>query len=229
MNNKPIPTWRELKTDMIITQDNNEPLVLLDEKESRQKGIVFEPKYYLDNIPGAISECYMRQEVLTRLYEAATLLPKGYSFKIFDAWRPYAVQKFLFDKQVKKIVENQEKNTEEATNLACRYVSKPSLNVKTPFVHATGGAIDLTIVDENHQELNMGTGFDAFSGLAATDSFEQSDNEDVKRNRRLLYNVMIAVGFVNYPSEWWHYDFGDAFWASNNNLKNTIYGGIYKI
>lgn len=60
----------------------------------------------------------------------------------------------------------------------------------------------------------MGTLFDDFTDRAWTDHFENyEDNEDVRKNRRLLYNAMIEAGFTNLSSEWWHYDYGDKFWA----------------
>lgn len=63
----------------------------------------------------------------------------------------------------------------------------------------------------------MGTLFDDFTNRAWSNHFESyEDCEDVKKNRRILYNVMIMAGFTNLPSEWWHYDYGDKFWAYFN-------------
>lgn len=60
----------------------------------------------------------------------------------------------------------------------------------------------------------MGTLFDDFTDRAWSDHFENYEQADeVKRNRRLLYNVMIGAGFTNLPSEWWNYDYGDKFWS----------------
>ena len=49
-------------------------------------------------------------------------------------------------------------------------------------------------------------------------------NDEVRDNRRLLYNVMTAAGFTNLPSEWWHFDYGDGMWAQLKN-ENAIYAG----
>ena len=35
--------------------------------------------------------------------------------------------------------------------------------------------------------------------------------EEARDNRRLLYNLMVSVGFVNYQCEWWHYAYGESF------------------
>ncbi|BDR54317.1 hypothetical protein KIMH_04280 [Bombiscardovia apis] len=38
-------------------------------------------------------------------------------------------------------------------------------------------------------------------------------SEDAQANRKLLADAMSAAGFVNYPSEWWHWSYGDAYWG----------------
>ncbi|GAB3977862.1 hypothetical protein GCM10029978_068930 [Actinoallomurus acanthiterrae] len=47
-----------------------------------------------------------------------------------------------------------------------------------------------------------------------------------RANRDLLADVMTAVGFVNYPTEWWHWSFGDRYWAVATGGKSAIYGPI---
>ena len=44
-------------------------------------------------------------------------------------------------------------------------------------------------------------------------------------NRQLLLSSMRAVGFVNYSHEWWHYSYGDRYWAFRTNAPAAIYGG----
>ena len=89
------------------------------------------------------------------------------------------------------------------------YVSLPNENEELPPLHATGGAIDLTIVDvKTKKELDMGIGFDAFSDLTNTDAFEKEGmDETIRENRRILYNAMTKAGFTNLPSEVWHFYF----------------------
>ena len=95
-------------------------------------------------------------------------------------------------------------------------------------LHTTGGAIDVTLVDENGNELNMGTEFDSFAEESATNYFELNNiNREVRNNRRILYNCMIDAGFVNLASEWWHYDFGDRHWANQTN-NSIIYDGVFE-
>lgn len=221
-----IPKWHQIDTTHVVVNENGEALLNIKDSNSR---IVCIPQYYINGIPGATKDCFIRTTVYARLLMALDLLPDGFGFKVFDAWRPYAVQKYLFEKQVEKLEQTENIDFDIAKEKAMRFVSYPSVNPMKPFVHATGGAIDLTIIDKKGKELNMGTSFDDFSPLAATDYYESSLNDEEKNNRRLLYNIMTKAGFSNYPSEWWHYDYGDAFWASEKKNECAIYGGIYKL
>lgn len=38
---------------------------------------------------------------------------------------------------------------------------------------------------------------------------------------------MTSVGFTNYPSEWWHYDYGDLFWAAEAGADCALFGGVF--
>jgi len=44
-----------------------------------------------------------------------------------------------------------------------------------------------------------------------------------KENRQLLIDIMTNVGFVNYPYEWWHWSYGDKYWAYIKKRRFAIY------
>ena len=224
----PVPEQILPDTGNIQLNSMEEPLICIS--ETCRDVMDFEPKYLEQNIPGAIAEVYVRKTVADMLLKATAMLPEGYQFKIYDAWRPAAVQKALFDEyydRLSKEYEGTGKTEEQLKELTMRFVSFPSSDPAKPFVHSTGGAVDLTIVDAEGRELDMGTGFDDFTDAAHTAYFEHAGSEKIRDNRRLLYNVMRAAGFTNYPSEWWHYDFGDRFWAAMNG-RDSIYTGVYE-
>ena len=106
----------------------------------------------------------------------------------------------------------------------------PSDDEEIPPLHSTGGSIDLTLVyTDTKKELDMGVEFDEFSLLTNTNYFEEHNiNDNIKYNRRILYNSMIKAGFTNLPSEVWHYDYGNRAWAFYKKTK-AIYKGIKKI
>ncbi|MDR0246422.1 MAG: D-alanyl-D-alanine dipeptidase [Burkholderia sp.] len=46
------------------------------------------------------------------------------------------------------------------------------------------------------------------------------------RNRQVLSAALTGTGFTNYLSEWWHWSFGDRYWAVIQNESHTIYGPV---
>ena len=231
MNNRnplaPIPNQLFADPNHIDIVSIEDPLICIS--DIFQDIMVFQPKYYECGIPGAIPQIYVRKTVSEMLLSAARALPAGFKLKIFDAWRPFAVQKALYDdyfSNLRQAFEGKLKSDAELHKMASLFVSYPSTDPNSPFVHSTGGAVDLTIVDPSGKELNMGTDFDEFSDAAHTAYFETGSDIEIRDNRRLLYHTMLSAGFTNYPSEWWHYDYGDRFWAAITNRK-SIYPGIY--
>lgn len=106
------------------------------------------------------------------------------------------------------------------------FVSLPSLDPQKPSPHLTGGSVDLTIATLDGLYLDMGTPFDDFSERAHTAFYnDKGGDSPANRNRELLYSCLTSVGFTNYPSEWWHYDYGNQFWGSATG-SNAIYGLI---
>ena len=208
---KPIPEIREPERyiEVCFTEDKFVELTSND-------GMEVEMQYPILGMDFAEKQCFVRQDVYKRLMEAAKMLPDGYKFKILDAWRPFALQKELYEKYAEEIIkEYQLENCSENQRNAviCKFVSDPVEDRIIPPVHTTGGAIDLTIIDANGMELDMGSAFDEFSDRTFTNYYEKEINSKIRDNRRMLYNIMIKAGFTNLPSEWWHYDYGDRFWA----------------
>ncbi len=74
--------------------------------------------------------------------------------------------------------------------------------------HSRGAAVDLTLLDAEGRELDMGTGFDAFTPLShhgRTDIVAAAQH-----NRFVLMGLMTAAGWDFYRNEWWHYQLFDA-------------------
>ena len=141
------------------------------------------------------AECYLRLKTVNALLKAnERFITKGYRIKLFDCYRPLDVQKKMWS-----IVSNPE------------YVADP----KKGSIHNRGGAVDITLVDSNGKELDMGTSFDFF-GIESSHEFENL-SEEVTSNRELLRNGMIRFGFRIFDSEWWHYNLKN---AKKDNLSN---------
>ncbi len=132
------------------------------------------------------ARCYTRVKTAKALIAAnRDFMKKGYRIKFFDCYRPNSVQYKMW-----ALVPNPQ------------YVANP---VKGS-IHNKGGAVDITLVDRNDRELDMGTDFDYFGKKA------YHDNSDlpalVLENRRILRETMEKYGFWSIRTEWWHYNLG---------------------
>jgi D-ala-D-ala dipeptidase len=94
--------------------------------------------------------------------------------------------------------------------------------------HNSGAAIDITLVDQQGNSLDMGSfGWQSKDASGETDRLESGGvSIAVQRNRNLMARVLTEAGFVNNPSQWWHWSFGDQFWAYLKNNRNAIFGAI---
>ena len=113
----------------------------------------------------------------------------GRGLAIFDAYRPWAVTKQLWD----------------ATEPAKRdYVANPKRGSR----HNRGCAVDLTLYSlVSGQQLEMPSGFDDFSTRAHRDY--AGGTAEQTSNRAILEGLMVAEGFLPMSNEWWHFDYRD--------------------
>ncbi len=134
------------------------------------------------------AQCFLHPKAKEN-FETAIKLAKtiDLKFKIFDAYRPYQVQKFMYEK------------------FRNDYISNPQTG-SVP--HCRGVALDLTLIDQNDQELEMGSDFDEFSSLAFHSSKKISNAAE--KNRKLLLEIMTKAGFDFFEKEWWHYQLFNA-------------------
>lgn len=211
-----IPTYRSLKTTKLTEAFVDEAFVDI---ASYSNGLILvDMQYFKHKCKGAINVAYVRKSVADMLIKAAHTLPDGMHIKVWDAWRSIETQTYLYNKYYNRIKQEYPYLKDpELTERVEQFISKPGHN----YLHGTGGAIDVTLVDDNGNDLNMGTQFDEFNNKTRTDYFEHRYNLRILFNRRILYDAMINAGFVNNPEEWWHFDYGDAIWAelTNNNIK----------
>lgn len=219
------PDWATVS--QVPIQESDEPLIPLSLAPLPLK--VF-PVYAKQRVPGAVDECYVRETTYRRLLQVARSLPDGMGLVVLDGWRPWRVQQYLFDTLYEALRAHHSALSEwELTTRTREFVSVPSRSQQAPSPHLTGGAVDVTLCDADGVLLDMGTLFDEAVTESHTDALEglQAPIERqraARDNRRLLYNAMVAQGFTNLPSEWWHFDLGDQLWAYQHGQPSAWYG-----
>lgn len=130
------------------------------------------------------AHCLLLEPAEAALRRAVALARNvGTTLRIFDAYRPPQAQQVLWD-----------------------FLPDPTYiaDLSRGSNHSRGTALDVTLVDANGDELDMGTGFDAMT--IESEHFHPGLPEHVQRNRMLLLGVMHVAGFTHIKSEWWHYE-----------------------
>lgn len=184
---------------------------------------------YHCSIPGSIAELWARESVAEKLVRVNRALHEwGFRLFVWDAYRPVACQQALWDffwAQARADAPGADAPAIRARVLT--FISDPSgFNPHDPAsapTHATGAAIDLTLQHLDTAALaDMGAGFDEMSARAASDYYERAlargqiaPNDRRLLHRRLLHAAMRAEGFVNYPPEFWHFDWGNQMYVRN--------------
>lgn len=131
---------------------------------------------------------FLRKVVADSLSKANKYFLEKYKYKIkiFDGFRPLYIQKLMWE-----ILPDE------------RYVANPTNGSR----HNRGAAVDITLVDENGNELDFGTPYDDFTVKASPNYLDLPDH--ILSHRKLLKEVMSKFGFNQLNSEWWHFDFKD--------------------
>lgn len=147
----------------------------------------------------AEARCLLRPQVAARMVKAQTWLDQhhpGHGLLFKDCYRPHSVQFILWDAV---------KGTDQA-----RYVANP--HGKVGSIHSYGAAVDLTLVDREGRELDLGTPYDFLGRLAEPrHEAEYLKNGQLTpaqvENRRILRQAMkVGGGMHTIPNEWWHFD-----------------------
>lgn len=206
---------KELEKIKVI--ENNEKLILIQE-ESWLKINNFSSTFL--NI--SLNKFICRSKIFRMLKKAKKDLPTDYSFLIIDGYRPikWQLQRFLI--QFAKLYQKYPNMDFEKLYWETSKWTAPIFGIKPP--HPTGGAVDITLLYQG-KEIDMGTKVNEFN--EKTETLSNSIIKLQKKNRELLIMIMSKAGFVNYPTEWWHWSYGDQYWAVINKT-NAIYDIIEK-
>ncbi|NHI05910.1 peptidase M15B and M15C DD-carboxypeptidase VanY/endolysin [Streptomyces sp. KO7888] len=165
---------------------------------------------------------HLRHGLIERLEHAQRLLPTEFRLLVVEGYRPPALQRAYFEEYATELRRgNPDWSDSRVHEAASRYVSPPEI---AP--HSAGAAVDLTLAASDGQEVDMGTRMNASpeESDGACYTHANSISGAARAHRDTLCRVMSAAGFVNYPTEWWHFSYGDRYWALHTGQAAAVYG-----
>jgi D-alanyl-D-alanine dipeptidase len=165
----------------------------------------------------------VRQGLALRLVDARNALPSGVDLRVIEGHRSIADQNAIIERYTGELRElHPSADAVELDRLSSRFVAPLAV---AP--HVAGAAVDLTLVDSHGDALWMGTEVDATPEQSDGKCFFSADvDAEARRNRTLLADALSGAGLVNYPTEWWHWSYGDRYWALLTGAGFALYGPV---
>ncbi|MGH2351721.1 MAG: M15 family metallopeptidase [Chloroflexota bacterium] len=200
------------------------PVLLSDPRVSavpvRENG---EPLAELDELFGP-TRARVRVSLAGRLVVARENLPPGVGLRVVDGYRTAAAQRAIISSYTARLREcHPTIGAAELERLTSRFVAPLAV---AP--HVSGAAVDVTLVDSAGRDLDLGTPIDATpeqsKGACYFDAPQVSGQ--ARANRQLLARVLSDAGLVNYSTEWWHWSYGDRYWALMTGAPAALYGPV---
>jgi D-alanyl-D-alanine dipeptidase len=165
-----------------------------------------------------------RRGLAIRLRAANDLLPDGIHIRVVEGCRTAAAQQAIIDDYSCQLrAERPELEPAELDQLVSRYVA-PLANAP----HLAGAAVDLTLVGRDGDELWMGSALNTTPEESDGACFTAATGLDAlaQAHRALLVATLESVELVNYPTEWWHWSYGDRYWAYVTRSPHARYGPL---
>ncbi|WP_061294324.1 M15 family metallopeptidase [Herbidospora cretacea] len=152
------------------------------------------------------------------------VLPLGVHLLVVEGYRPVSLQRKWFEDYRETLRATfPEMSSDELHVAASRFVSPVEV---AP--HTAGAAVDLTLCDDDGVELDMGTEVNATPEQSDGNCYTASTgiSAEATQNRKVLVTALEGVGLVNYPTEWWHWSYGDRYWAMARGHDSAVYGPV---
>lgn len=210
----------------IPIQENHEKLVDLRNKN----WLCIGPS---PEVPDNHDYYFVRETVAKKLEMAAHHLPKHIHLCLYEGYRSLALQESLFNHRHALMQRlHPSWNNTQLFNETIRLVS-PVRNLdgsENIPPHATGAAVDVYLVSENGTALDLGMHPADWQTEDPDISMTYSNrlSKTARKNREILIDAMQKAGFVNYPTEFWHWSYGDRYWAYVSHHSTAYYGLIQK-
>ncbi|MGE4239354.1 M15 family metallopeptidase [Ramlibacter sp.] len=174
---------------------------------------------------------WMRRGVYERLLRVQASLPAGLRLRLYEGLRSLEIQRWLFEEEKRRVAQTHPQLTAQQVHERATLLVSPIVHWDgTPNIppHSTGGAVDLELVDPEGRVIDFGMEVKDWVDVAS--EFCETRHAGLapaaQANRLLLCEAMEAQGFANYVREWWHYSYGDRYWAARRGEPHAIYAPV---
>ena len=168
---------------------------------------------------------YVRRQVARMLKRALRSLPKGMTFVIRDAWRSPDEQEGIFHGFVRRFGRQHPAwSGARVRNEAKKFVA--DARGKFASGHMTGGALDLRLIKHGRRVPMRSR---RLSYAENAHPHHKKLPAYLLKNRQIMYQAMSKAGFSQCHNEFWHWSYGDIYWAMRTGRKTAIYGVVEKL
>jgi D-alanyl-D-alanine dipeptidase len=194
--------------------ENNSPLVSLKDCGFN---LIYEPSSSKNDY-----RYLVREEIVEKVGRISKILDnKDLKLIIRSAWRSFDHQQIIWDNKVKYLLKiHPEKSIEEIHKSVAHFIAPSDKSM-----HSTGGAFDALIYDlKTDQVMDFGTNKGLYIDLnEKCFPYHPDISAKAKTNRKLLISLFEDEGFVCDNKEYWHFDYGNAVWATKTGNKPAFY------
>lgn len=165
----------------------------------------------------------VRSRLAARLGDAQAALPAGTALRVVEGHRDVRLQRAIITRYSAQVRAAHPAADEALVRrLTSRFVAPVEV---AP--HVAAAAVDLTLVDADGCELDLGTAIDATPEESAGACYlDAVVSAQARRHRDLLVRALTDAGLVGYPTEWWHWSYGDRYWALSTGARAALYGPV---
>ncbi len=169
-------------------------------------------------------ETVVRESVAQKLCAAAKALPRKYRLGVLEGWRPHHIQRRMYLRTWNRFKSLHPDWSEVQLKRVVNRYTAP-MNDRVPPPHSTGGAVDMFLLDDDNNELDMRSPYENWD-RHAFHTVVHDLTKEAQRNRDVFIKALTEGGMTNYPSEFWHWSYGDQGWAYRTGAKHAIYGVV---
>lgn len=216
---KSLPAYKKLQQEERLTTYLDEKViqdVLTKESGDPLVQLMSLPNSTILSISDTIPTLLVRKTFGERLIRAGQLLAQqGARLVINETYRDLRKQRATFNEVYAELQQNFPKLSKARLwEKVTQFIADPDL---TP-PHCTGGAADVYLANAaTGQLLDMGAPINTLGETAAL--MCQEISLEGRQNRELLLQAMLDAGCAPLPTEWWHFSYGEKYWAAFYDTK----------